>query len=218
MDGLHFMKTALAWLSTARHFQRLMAMTLRVTAALLVPLSLVTFFKAGKTIFELPASGILGGVVFQFFFAMAIYGVVHVLFIRAREIDALPAVRYFSFPLAAVVLRAAGEAVSLFIACVAIGGGVYVWFTGKAVSVVLNPPPHFLPIFGDTTFMGGIEFMAGGLLSAILLLGLTQLVTQALTLVAEVAARIAEQTETREARHASTTSHATLRLRSGTDD
>lgn len=218
MQGLHFVKSVLSWLSEARQFNRLVAITVRATAALIVPLSLVTFFKAGKTIFGLPASGILGGVVFQIFYVLAIYGVVHVLLIRAREIEALPSVRYHMFPLASLFLRAAGEALALFIAAVAIGGGVYVWFTGKAVSTLLNPPPNFLPLFGDTTFMGGIEFMAGGLLSAVLLLGLSYLLAQGLALVGELAARREDIPDRPEVGSSATSHHTAYRLRSGTGD
>jgi len=218
MDSLHFMRAALAWLSEAQHFQRLMALTLRVAAALLVPLSLVTFFKAGKTIFDLPASGILGGIVFQIFFVAAVYGVVQVLFLRAREIEALPVVRYYMFPLASVFLRAAGEVASLFIACLAVGGGVYVWFTARAITTLLNPPPNFLPVFGDTTFMGGIEFMAGGVLSAVVLLGATYLVAQTLALVGELATRTEPKRDAQHTPQRASGSHSGYRLRSGTDD
>ncbi len=215
MDGLRYMKTALAWLSGARHFNRLMAITLRVTAVLIVPLGLVTFFKAGKVIFDLPASGILGGIVFQVFFVAAIAASVQILFIRARDIDALEAVRYYMFPLTSLLVRAVGEALTVFIACIAVGGGVFVWFTARPIAAILNPPPYFLPVFGDTTFMGGIEFMAGGLLSAVVLLGFGYLVAQALMLVGELANRNEERKEKRET---SATSQNGYRLRSGTDD
>lgn len=216
MDGLRYMKTALAWLSEAQHFNRMMAITLRVTAVLVVPLSLVTFFKAGKVIFDLPASGILGGIVFQIFFVAAIIAVVQILFIRAREIDALEATRFYMFPLTSLVVRAIGEALTVFIACNAIGGGVFVWFTAKSIATILNPPPYFLPVFGDNTFMGGIEFMAGGLLSAIVLLGFGYLVAQALMLMAEMANRTEEESEKRDA--SSKNNQHGYRLRSGTDD
>ncbi|MEK7758977.1 MAG: hypothetical protein AAB304_05170, partial [Pseudomonadota bacterium] len=184
------MRTVLDWLAAPRQFNRMLAITLRVLAALIVPFSLVTFFKAGKVIFDLPASGILGGIVFQIFFVLAIYAVVHGLFIRARNIDALPGGEYNMFPLAAILIRAAGEAIAAFISLVAVGGGIYVWFTGKGVGTILNPPPKFLPLFGDTTFMGGIEFMVGGVLSAILVIVVTYLAAEGLHLLTEAAGRM----------------------------
>lgn len=202
-----FMQVALDWLAVPRHFNRLFAVTLRTVAVLVVPASLVAFFKAGKVIFNLPASGILGGILFQLFFAVAVYGVVHGLFIRARGVDRLPGGDYNIFPLAALIARAAGEAFAVFVGLVAIGGGMFVWFTGKGVSTILSPIPGFLPVFGDATFMGGIQFMVGGVLSAILVLGLAYLVAELLQWIADVASR---QGESRRA------AELPYKLRSGT--
>ncbi len=207
MKNLYFMQVALTWLAEPRHFNRLFAITLRAVGVLVVPASLVAFFKAGKVIFNLPASGILGGILFQLFFIAAIYGVVHGLFIRARNIDALPGGDYNMFPLTAIVTRAAGEAFAVFVALVTIGGGIFVWFTGRGVNTILTPLPGFLPVFGDTTFMGGIQFMVGGVLSAILGLGMTYLVAEALHWAGDVAARRGEGRRPAEAPY---------KLRSGT--
>lgn len=210
MEKLYFMRTVLGWLAEPRHFNRLMAITLRTVAVLVVPLSLVSVFKAGKVVFELPASSVLGGMLFLLLFLAAVYAVVHGLFIRARDVDALPGGDYGMFPLAALLVRAAGEAFAAFVALVAVGGGIFVWFTGKGISTILMPLPGFLPVFGDSTFMGGIQFMVGGVLSAILALGVAYLAAEALRLVADVAARQAE------ARHATGSSEGAYKLRSGT--
>ena len=208
MENYYFMRSVLGWLAEPRHFNRLMAITLRFVAALVVPLSLVTFFKAGKVIFDLPASVILGGIVFQMFYIVAIYCVVHGLFIRARDVDALAGGDYNMFPLMALIIRAIAEGMASFICLVAIGGGIFVWFTGKGVSAILNPPPHFLPVYGDTTFMGGIEFMVGGVLSAITMLGVAYLSADVLRLLFELARR------GNGSQH--TLSEQTYKLRSGT--
>ncbi len=217
MKNFLIMRTVLNWLAVPRQFNRMLAITLRVLATLIVPFSLVSFFKAGKVIFDLPASGILGGIVFQAFFVLAIYAVVHGLFIRARNIDALPGGEYNMFPLAAILVRAAGEAIAAFISLVAVGGGIYVWFTGKGVGTILNPPPKFLPLFGDTTFMGGIEFMVGGVLSAILVVVVTYLAAEGLNLLTEAAGRMQASPRAEGGPSEPTlTSEPSLRLRSGT--
>lgn len=211
MENYLFMRPVLGWLAQPRRFNQLLAFTLRALAALIVPFSLVTFFKAGKVIFDLPASGILGGIFFQMLFVAAIYCVVHILIVRARDIDALPGGDYNMFPLAGILVRAAGEAFAAFIGLVAVGGGIFVWFTGKGVSAILNPPPKFLPLFGDTTFMGGIEFMVGGVLSAILTLVVASLVADGLRLLTEAAARLPEARQSR-----NESSEPSFKLRSGT--
>jgi len=217
MENYFFMQIVLDWLNEPRQLNRMLAITLRVLATLLVPFSLVTFFKAGKVIFDLPASGILGGIVFQIFFVLAIYAVVHGLFIRARNIDALPGGEFNMFPLAEILVRAAGEAIAAFISLVAVGGGIYVWFTGKGIGSILSPPPNFLPLFGDTTFMGGIEFMVGGVLSAILVIVVTYLAAEGLRLLTETSARMqASRRKVSETSEPSLPSEPSIRLRSGT--
>jgi len=209
MENYFFMPRVLA---RPRHFNRLLSFTLRALAVLVVPFSLVTFFKAGKVIFDLPASGILGGIFFEMFFMVAIYCVVHVLFIRARDIDALPGTEYNIFPLGGILARATGETLAAFVGLVAVGGGIFVWFTGKGVGTILSPPPKFMPLFGDTTFMGGIEFMVGGVLSAILILLLSTLTAEGLRLLTEAAARTSEARPMSK----SEVSEPSLKLRSGT--
>jgi len=208
MENYYFMRSVLDWLREPRHFNRMMAITLRVVATLVVPLSLVSFFKAGKVIFDLPTSGILGGILFQIFFIVAIYCVVHGLFIRARQIDVLSGGDYNMFPLAAIVVRAVGEVFAGFVGLVAVGGGIFIWFTGKGIGTILNPTPYFLPVFGDTTFLGGIQFIAGGVLSAIAAIGLAYLLAEGLILVEEMAQRSSQ------VRHSS--SETSYKLRSGT--
>jgi hypothetical protein len=217
MESYFVMRTVLNWLREPRQLNRMLAITLRILAALIVPFSLVTFFRAGKLIFDLPASGILGGIVFQMFFVLAIYAVVHGLYIRARDIDALTGGEYNMFPLAAILVRAAGEAIAAFISLMAVGGGVYVWFTGKGVGTILTPPPKFMPLFGDTTFMGGIEFMVGGVLSAILVVVITYLAAEGLELLTEVAGRLQASRRTPgESSEPKLSSEPGVRLRSGT--
>ena len=223
MERYFFMRALLAWLAEPRNLNRMLAVSLRVLATLIVPFSLVTFFKAGKVIFELPASGILGGIVFQLFFALSIYAVVHGLFIRARNIDALPGDQYNMFPLAAILMRAGGEAIAAFISLVAIGGGVYVWFTGKGVSTILTPPPKFLPLYGDATFMGGIEFMVGGIFSAVLVVVVAYLIAEGLKFLNDAARRMqvsrsatGDLNEPKQSSEPRVSSEQNIRLRSGT--
>lgn len=192
MEKYLFMGRVLEWLARPGFLNKLVAMTLRVLAALIVLLSLVAFFKAGKVIFDLPAQGIPGGILFQIFFIVAIYSVVHVFLIRARDIEALRTEHYVMLPLAAVLLRVTGEAFAAFVSLVAVGGGIYVWFTGKSVATILNPMPFFFPSFGDTSFMGGIEFMVGGVFIAQVALVALYAASELMALISEAAQRMAE--------------------------
>jgi len=48
MENYFFMRTVLKWLAEPRQLNRLLAITLRVLASLIVPFSLVAFFKAAR--------------------------------------------------------------------------------------------------------------------------------------------------------------------------
>lgn len=170
MNRYFFMRPLLTRLESAGFLHRLVSLTLRVTASLVILFSMVAFFKVGRVIFGLPPTGIPGGIFFQLCFLLAIYCVVHAMLLRARDIDNLDKEAYSIFPVLTLLLKLVGEVVAFFIALIAIGGGVYVWFTGKSVATVMNPMAQFLPAFGEATFMGGIEFMVGGVLAAIVIL------------------------------------------------
>jgi hypothetical protein len=167
-----FMQPLLEKLGESGFFCRLLAYALRATAALIVLFSLVTFFEAGKLIFQLPAQGILGGVLLELFFVLAIYAVVHVFVLRARDIEAIPPTRYYALPAGAVLIRLFGEAYAAFVTLVAVGGGLFVWFTNLKLAKVLNPfiRALFPTLRDDPSFMGGIEFIVNGVLVALVVL------------------------------------------------
>jgi uncharacterized membrane protein (DUF485 family) len=162
-----------------------------VGAALVVLFSFATVFQAGKIISDLPASGIPGGVLFELFFIVAVYAAVHVLLIRAREVDQLPAGEFSALSLGAVLVRLLGEAYCAFVSLVAIGGGIFVWFTNLSLSKVLNPVIRALfPNMGDDkSFLGGIQFMVVGILTGLTVLILSYVLSELLSLAARYANR-----------------------------
>jgi hypothetical protein len=190
-----FMRPFLDLLAQPRFFCRAVAITLRVMGALIVLFSLTTFFKAGKIIFDLPTNGILGGVLFEAFFLVAVYAAVHVFFIRARDIENLQSGgQLYAVPLTALLLKLFGEAYAAFVSFVAIGGGLFVWFTNLGLGKVLNPLVRALfPGRGDDpSFMGGIEFIASGVLIAIGVLVVSYALSELLTLLSRLAHNGAE--------------------------
>lgn len=186
-----FMRPLLDWLAQGAFFCRMVAITLRVVAALIVLFSLVTFFEAGKLVFQLPAHGILGGVLFEVFFVLAVYAAVHVLLIRARDIEQIKAVDFYALPVGAILLRLIGEAYAAFVALVAVGGGIFVWFTNMKLERVLNPfiRTLFPTVRDDPSFMGGIEFMVSGVLIAVVVLVFAYVLSEAVAVLARAANR-----------------------------
>jgi hypothetical protein len=152
-------------------------MSLRVLAALLVLFSLTTFFHAGRLLFQLPVHAILGGVFFEIFLVLAVYAAVHVLLIRSRHIESLGEGGHGALRAAPLLFRAGGELYAFFVGLMAIGGGIFVWFTGMSQNKILNSfLQSFFPTVRDNpTFMSGIEFMLSGLFMSVAVLVVTYL-------------------------------------------
>lgn len=162
-----FMRPFLRMLERRSFFVRLTGVTLRILSALVVLGALAMFFQAGKLIFNLPANGIMGGILFQLFYILAIYAVVHTMLIRAADIESLHDDRVFMLPLMAILVRMMGEIYAAYAALTAIGGGMFVWFTGKPIVKILSPMPLIFRTSKKPDFMGGIELMLSGVLVAI---------------------------------------------------
>jgi hypothetical protein len=189
MEKYLFMRSVLRLLAQERFLCRAVAAMLKLAAVLLVLLSLITFFMAGKLIFDLPANGILGGVLFEVFLVLAIYAAAHVLFIRGEQISALSPGPYVALRIAPLLTRGLGEAYAAYVGLLAVGGGVFVWFTNLSLLKVLSPVVHPLfPGVGDEpTFAGGIGFMLSGVASAAAVLLLAYMLADALLLLSRPA-------------------------------
>jgi len=179
-----FMAPLLNRLGQPEFFCRLMAVTLRVAAALIVLLSLTVVFKVGKITFELTHNRVLGGILFELFFIVAVYAAVHAIVIRARDIEQVKGLESYSISVLMLLLRLTGEAYFAFVALLSIGGGVFVWFTNQSLANVLGPLVRalFPGVADDSTFMGGIELMASGTLIGLGVLIVCYAASQALAL------------------------------------
>lgn len=183
MEKYLFMRAVLGRLSQDRFLIRSVAVALKVGACLFVLFSLPTFFGAGKLLFELPSNTILGAVLFEAFFVLAVYAATHTLLLRAHDVDSVRAGEFVVLRLAPMLLRTLAEAYAAFVVLVAFGGGLFVWFTNLGVEKVLNPVARSLfPSAENTTFMGGIEFMLSGVLAAVGLLLIAYALAEAIQL------------------------------------
>jgi hypothetical protein len=190
-----FMGPLLERLGQPEFFSRLISIALRATAALIVLLSLTIVFKVGKITFDLTHDKVLGGILFEVFFALAVYAAVHAILIRARDIRAVKNGDAYSISVLILLLKLLGEAYCVFIGLTAIGSGLFVWFTGQNLANVLGPLLRalFPGVTDESSFMGGIEFMASGLLIGLAALVVAYAAAQALGLLTRPARNGAHQ-------------------------
>jgi hypothetical protein len=179
-----FMGPLLERFAQPAFFCRLVAITLRVMAALIALLSLTIFFKVGKLTFELSPNRVLGGILFEVFFVLAVYAAVHAFLIRARDIETLKSEESYAIAVVVLLLKLTGEAYCAFVSLMAVGGGLFVWFTNQGLGNVLGTLVRVLfPGIGDDpSFVGGIEFMASGVLIGLGVLVFAYAASQALSL------------------------------------
>jgi len=196
------MRPLLYLLAQDRFLRRAVSVALKAAAVLVVLFSFTVFFRAGGLIFNLPANAILGGVLFEVFFVLAVYVAVHALLIRARNIFDMPAGDHPALRAAPLVMRALAEAYAGFVTLVAVGTGIFVWFTSLAIDKVLPPSVRalFPNIRNDPSFLGGIEFMLIGIVVSIAVLLVAYVVADALSLVTLRSVRPAENNRPAEER------------------
>jgi len=181
MNRYLFMNRLLPLLGKPGFLNKLVGLMLRVAAAVVILVSIAFIFHAGKKTFELTTQTIMGGVLFDILYIIAIYSVVHAILIRGREIEQMPQHEYMVLSMGAILLKLVGEVYAFFVALTAIGGGIYVWFTNTGVSTILNPMPWFYPAPSNPNFTGGLTIiLVGVLLATAVLIGfymLAELVT-----------------------------------------
>lgn len=166
MNRYLFMNRLLPLLGKPGFLSKLVAVMLRVSAAVVTLVSIAFIFHAGKKTFELTTQTIMGGVLFDVLYIVAIYAVVHAILIRASDIEHMPQQDFTVLSMGAILLKLVGEVYAFFVALTAIGGGIYVWFTNQGVSTILNPMPWFYPAPSNPNFTGGLTIILAGLLLA----------------------------------------------------
>lgn len=193
-------------MSQDRFLCRAVAIALKVTGVILVLLSMTTFFMAGRKIFDLSNNAILGGMLFELIFVIAVYAATHVLFIRAQQIENVASGPFIALRFAPFLICGLAEAYAALVGLVAIGGGIFVWFTNVGLDEVLNPAMHplFPNVGDDPSFVGGIGFLLSGvavasavLLIAYMLAELVQLLMRSVKAIEPVRASAEERFRSR---------------------
>ena len=165
MNRYLFMNRLIPLLGKPGFLNKLVGLMLRVTAAVVLLGSIAFIFDAGKHTFKLSTEMVMGGIIFDILYIVAIYSVVHAILIRGREIEQMPTQDHMVLSMGAILLKLVGEVYAFFVGLTAIGGGIYVWFTNERVSAILNPMPWFYPA-PSPNFTGGITIILLGVLLA----------------------------------------------------
>jgi hypothetical protein len=191
MDSYLFMESVLQMIAQGSFFRKACAVVLQALAVVVSIAGLVMWMSVWRFAAQASFAALLGIVIFQVLFVVALYMVAHTLFIRARDIASLPEGEFFAIPIAAIVLKLIGEVYASFVAVMSVGGGILIWLMrGFAFSLVRKAAP-LAPRLGDGVgFTGGLLFMGGGLFTAFVVLVFSYFLAEAVAMMADSARNI----------------------------
>jgi hypothetical protein len=160
-----FIKPALELISQGLVLKKIYGIILKVLAVLIGMGGLVAWIYGWKTIFSSDDVGvILGGIIVELLLMVLIYALIHIMVIRAGNIQDLPEAGYEIIPIMSLSLKLAGELYACIIAFLGVGGGIFHWLAGGSLANFFqNPYLMQLPEFGG---LGSV--FASGLLTIIL--------------------------------------------------
>jgi len=191
MGNYLFMKPVLQLISLGHFFRKAFAVFLQILAVVIAIAGLVNWVGIWKSVAGQDALLILGIIIFQLFFVIAVYMVVHTMFIRAGDISALPDSDYTVIPIVSIALKLCGEIYACSSAVLAVAGGILIWFIGGNAFYFIQKSGIFMsgPGFGGygSGFLGGIMFIVGGLLLAFLVLVVSYFLAEIVAVVADIA-------------------------------
>jgi hypothetical protein len=199
MEKYLFMKPVLQLISVGHFFRKAFAVFLQIFAAVIAVAGLVSCVGVWKSVVGQDALLILGIIIFQLFFIIAVYMVVRTIFIRADDISALPDTDYTVIPVVSIALKLCGEIYACFSVVGAIAGGILVWFIGGNAFYFIRKSSFFMPGQGfsflpeqgfggyNSDFLGGLMFMVVGWLVAFLVLVIFYFFAETVVVITDIA-------------------------------
>ena len=191
MEKFLFMAAVLEKISQGQFFRKAFAITLQILAAVIAIAALVAWITVWKSISEFSVEAIVGIIIFQLLFVIAVYMVIHILLIRAGNINELPDSDYTVIPIVSITLKLIGEVYASFVTVISVAGGILSWFIGSGAFYMVKRPSLLIPSYGSGEgFWGGLVFIASGLFSAIVGLVIFYFLSESVIVAVDIAKNI----------------------------
>lgn len=200
MKQYFFVPTLLEIIERPDFFNRSCAGAVRVFAALFALGAVIGWFQMWKMVFEMNGAGILGGVIFQLFFVVGAYMVLHFLWIRAGHIEALGATDFVVLPILPVFFKLCGEVYASIALSAGLGKGVLHLFvnqsriadrTSSTIPGVGWEHSFLVQLFGGSdgisSFINAILYALGGVISAVVWLVIFYLASEFVSMLLGIA-------------------------------
>lgn len=135
--------------------------------------------------------GVLGIILFQFFFIFAIYAVVHILILRAWDVYLLPDAEFTVIPIVSMLIKLFGELFAVILTIFSIAAGILIWMVGSGglryIQRNLGMGDFLHPLFGGGSFLYGVGVILGGILYAFVVLILTYFIAETIVVMVSIA-------------------------------
>ncbi len=174
MEKYLFVKQLSGLIEKEDFVKRVFSVYLKSIAIFTILAGLVGFVVSWKDVLKLSTTGLIGGIIFQTLFIIAVYSVVHSLLLGAENIKENKEADPIFTHTGCEILKSFSLAYGLFASIMAIGGGIFIWFAGAGVRNtnslfrVLNHYYPFTNLQGEV-FIQGLSFMIRGIAYAFLI-------------------------------------------------
>jgi hypothetical protein len=159
---------------------------LRVLAGIGVIAGIVGFIELWKLNAGLSLHQVPGSVVFTILYILAVYMVIHLLWLRSETVMQLTDTDFSFTQLLELLLKIAGEIYLVYVAPLAIGGGFLLWFAGNDADYLLNRLVPFAYHSGSYGATGGFLYLVGTLFSSVIVYTLFMVFSELLVMVTEI--------------------------------
>lgn len=183
-----FMKSVLQLISQGQFFRKAFAVVLRILAVVVAITGLWVWIPEWKSLSGASNDAVIGIIIFQFLFVIAIYMVIHTMFIRAGDIAELPEADFTVIPITSITLKLLGEIYACFTTVASIAGGILIWFIRGDAFFLIGRLAPIVPNFGaGEGFLGGILFIASGFFVAFLVLVFFYFLAESVVVMVDIA-------------------------------
>lgn len=190
-----FIPDALAFIEQPDFFNRVCAWAVRVFAVLFALGALIGWFQMWKAVFKMNGAAILGGVLFQVFFVIGAYMVLHILWLRSNRIETPGAADFSVLPIVPIFFKMCGEIYASVALMSGFAKGVLHLFadqsrladrTSSTIPGVGWEHSFLVRLFGGSdgisSFINAILYALGGVISSVLWLVLFYLAAELVTM------------------------------------
>ena len=188
MDKYLFMKPVLQLLSVGHFFRKAFALFVQILAVAIAVAGFVAWIGIWRSFIAQNVSLVFGVSIFEIFFLITIYAIVHTMFIRAADISALPDADYTVIPIVSIAIKLCGEVCACFSVVMGLAGGILIWFIGGNAFYFIRKATVFAPnVYGyGPDFSGGLMFIVSSWLMSFIVLALAYFFAETAVVLADI--------------------------------